>query len=269
MSAFLTITPDSGFAVSATEAALLERDAQIQNASRCVMVRTAQDSESATTILRDLKSFLDTIESARETVKAAPWKLCKDIDALAKKIVAGVDIEARRISQLLGSWQAEQNRLAEEAKRKAWEEEQRIIREAEAKAKEEAAKAQAELAELNAKADRARSEAKVAEWQQKAAEAKKAAAAASAAHVAATEQQIVENRVAASAIHVPAPAGLSVRKEPKYIVENIELLYGSAPYLVSLTANDAAIKAAIKGLTGTQTLPGVKHWWEPKAIVSR
>lgn len=267
MTVFLTITPESGFAVSATEAALLERDAQIQNASRCVMVRTAQDSESATTILRDLKSFLDTIESARETVKAAPWKLCKDIDALAKKIVAGVDIEARRISQLLGSWQAEQNRLAEEAKRKAWEEEQRIILAAEAKAKEEAAKAQAELAELNAKADRARSEAKVAEWQQKAAEAKKAAAAASAAHVAATEQQIVENRVAASAIHVPA--GLSVRKEPKYIVENIELLYGSAPYLVSLTANDAAIKAAIKALTGTQTLPGVKHWWETKAIVSR
>lgn len=263
----ITLTPSADMMVTATEAALLDRDAQIENASRRQMVRTAEDAESAASILRELKGFARGIEDARTTVKERPLQICRDIDALAKKIVAGVDQEARRISQLLGTFQAEQNRLAEEAKRKAWEAEQAIILEAQKKAKEEAAKAQAEAAELNAKAERARSEGKAAEWAQKAAEAKERADAASAAHVAATEQRIVEVRVAASAIQIPKPAGIQTRSEICFEILDIEALYGAAPYLVKLEVNTAALKAALNGLTGSQQLPGVKSWRESKAVV--
>jgi hypothetical protein len=48
---------------------------------------------------------------------------------------------------------------------------------------------------------------------------------------------------------------------------DIVALYEAAPYLVTLTPNNAALKSALKGLQKGQSLPGVKHWEEAAVTV--
>jgi len=263
----LTLSGLDSAELTATSAARARRDELLAAARRGTIVTTKEGAEKAGAILKDLKAFSRLIEDARKTVKERPLALCRDIDALATKLTKDIEFEASRISRLLGAWQAEQDRLAEEARRKAWEEEQRIRREAEEKAKAEAARAEKEKAELEAKAARARSPEKAAEWRKKAEQREEQSRTDSAAHVAATEQKIVETRVAAAAVAPEKPAGLATRQEICFKVTDITALYEAAPFLVTLQPNNAAIKAAIKGLAKGQTLPGVEFWTEAKAIV--
>jgi len=263
----LTISGVDSAAISATSDAVAMRDELLKRARRGTTVSSPEGAERAGGILKDLKAFTRLIEDARKTVKEQPLKLCRDIDALAAKLVTEIDAEATRLSRLIGTWQAEQNRIAERARQEAREKEQQIKREAEEKAKAEAAKARKEQEELEAKAARARSAEKAEEWREKARLAEEKSRAASDAHVAQTEQAIVETRVAAAAVSPPKPAGLATRKEVKFEVTDIQALYEAAPFLVSLAPNNAAIKAAVKGLAAGQSLPGVRHWEEAVTIV--
>lgn len=263
----LTISGVDDAAITATSDALALRDELLARARKGTIVTTPESAEKAGSILKEVKAFTRLIEDARKIVKEQPLKLCRDIDALASKLVSELETEATRISRLLGAWQAEQNRIAEEARRKAWEEEQRIKREAEEKARAEALRVRKEQEELELKASRARSDEKAAEWRAKAAQREEESQTASAAHVAQTEQAIVETRVAAAAIAPPKPAGLATRKEVCFEVTDIQALYDAAPFLVTMSPNNAAIKAAVKGLSSGQSLPGVRHWEENKTIV--
>lgn len=263
----LTISGVDEAAITATSDAIAMRDTLLARARKGTIVTSAQSAEKAGVILKDLKAFTRLIEDARKTVKEQPLKLCRDIDALAAKLVNELDGEASRISRLLGVWQAEQNRIAEKLRQEAWEKEQQIKRDAEEKARLEADKARKEKEELELKASRARSAEKAEEYREKARQVDEQSQAASEAHVAATEQAIVETRVAAAAVAAPKPAGLATRKEVKFEVTDIQALYDAAPFLVSLVPNNAAIKAAVKGLSAGQSLPGVRHWEEATAIV--
>src|SRR5690606_28356344 len=159
---------------SATAEAIAERDRLLVLARRGKTIADAASAQRAAEVLKAIKGFTRGIESARKDAKAPVLELGQRLDATAKELTADLEAEATRISRLVGEWQAEQNRIAEEARRKAWEEEQRIRREAEAReraeqerlaaeqrAREEAARKEQE--ELQARAARARSEKKRAE----------------------------------------------------------------------------------------------------------
>lgn len=226
-------------AVTATSAARDRRDALLAKARRGTSVANSASAEKAGEVLKEIKTFTRAIEDARKEVKEPVIEVGKRIDGLARELVADLDAEATRISRLVGAWQAEQNRIADQKRREAWEEEQRIRDEANRKIQEAREHSRTE-ASFEKKADKIDAQA---------------------------TQAIIDTRVAAAGTIAPKPAGLSTREEICFEVTDIQALYESAPFLVSLTPNTAAIKAAIKGLTGQQTLPGVRHWKEQKAIV--
>jgi len=239
VSEFLTVSGIESAAITATDDARAKRDALLVRARKGTAVVSAASAENAGILLRDLKAFTRSIEDARKEVKEPVLEIGKRIDGLARELTDDLNNEAARISRLVGAWQAEQNKIAEEARRKAWEEEQRI--------KDEA----------NRKIEEARQHSRTEASFEKKAEKIEAAA----------MKEIVDTRVSAAAVMPAKPAGLSTREEICFEVLDLVALYEAAPYLVSLTPNNSAIKAALKGLTGEQKLPGVRHWKEQKAIV--
>lgn len=263
----IAIGGSDSYSFTATQTAVALRDQLLAKARRGKSVTSPESAENAAAFLKELTEFTRSIEDARKIVKARPLQLCNDIDALAKKLVGELTVETARISRLLGAWQAEQNRIAEDRRQKAWEDEQRIKREADEKARIEAERARLETEALEAKASRARSAEKAAEWTKKADQREEQSRTDAAAHVAKTEQAIVDTRVAAAAITPVKPEGLATRSEVCFEVTDIQALFEAAPFLVTLAPNNAAIKAAVKGLASGQTLPGVRHWRENKAIV--
>lgn len=257
------ITPE----LSITPDAQKRRDELLAVARKGTTVSSPESAERASVILKDIKAFTRLIESSRKEVKAPVLEISKKIDGIADTLSKELDAEADRISRILGAYQAEQARIAEEGRRKALEEEQRILREAEEKAREEARKAAAEAEALRLKEERARS---VQKQEQYAAQAKLAAERAEAEakqREAELERQIIENRTKAASVVAPKPAGIATRSEICFEVTDAVALYEAAPYLVTLTPNVSSIKAALKGLSEGQKLPGVRHWTENKTIV--
>lgn len=267
MSELITVDGLNTVSISSTEEARQARDSLLVATATVVVVNNTEQATVAANVLKDLKALTRSVEASRVAVKAPILEQGKKIDALAKELTNRLELEGNRISQLLGGYQAEQNRIAEEAKRKAWEEEDRIRRYA-AKAQAEAeAKAQAEADALALKEARARSESKAAEYAALAKVKEEQAAKAQAQRDYEAEQAIIATRLAAAAQAPVKQAGVSTRKEMRFEVTDITTLYEAAPYLVVLTPNAAAIKQALKGLTGSQKLPGVKHWEEAVTIV--
>lgn len=256
--------PNAYFTPTAKE----RRDQLIARATQGKTISNALSAEAAAAILRELKEFTRAVEESRKAVKEGPLTLCREIDTLADNLTKQIEGEALRIAQLLGTWQREQKRIADEAMRKAREAEEKLIREAEEKAREEAKKVQAERDALIAQATAANTAKKAAAIEERIQALNAQAEEASGAHVAEVERKIVETRVAVAGKMPPTPAGIATREETKFEITDIVKLYEAAPFLVTLTPNTAAIKSAIKGLTAGQSLPGVRHWKEARAIVA-
>jgi len=284
----ITISGVDSAAITATSDAVEQRDQLLARARRGTIITTAESAEKAGSILKDVKAFTRLIESARKEVKERPLQLCRDIDALAQELTAALEAEASRISRLVGAWQAEQNRLAEEQRQKVIREELRIREEAEAKerAAEEQARNEREAREaearrvqeeLAAKAARARTESGRARAEAEAEIARVRAEAdakeAERQEALAQQKRVDEQARATVEAHqqivttAPKPSGLATREDVCFEVTDITALYEAAPFLVSLQPNNAAIKAAVKGLAKGQNLPGVRHWTEAKTIV--
>lgn len=284
----ITLTGLDGALISATDNARARRDELIALAQRGTSIVNAESANRAAAVLVELKTFSREIEAARVDAKAPVLDLTRKIDALARDLTASVEAEADRVSKLLGAYQAEQNRLAEEQRRKVWVEGERIRhamelkeraaaeveRKAQAVRDAEAKRVQDELA---AKAARATSQAgkqralEAAEFERlravtSAADAERAAALAQQARtdeaakaLAASQAKIVTT--------APKPEGVATRRTVRFEITDIVALYEAAPFLVKLEVNTAALTAALKGLRGDQTLPGVKHFWETSTIV--
>lgn len=235
----LTVSGLDDAFISASKEARAERDTLLSVASGIVAITDAESAAHAANALKEMKTFTRAIEEARSSVKAPVLEIGKQIDGLAKQLTSKIDAESTRLSRIVGAWQAEQNRIAEEARRKAWEEEQRIKEEANRKIRE-AEESSRTQSSFEKKAEKIEAQA---------------------------TQAIVETRIAAANAAAPKPAGFSTREEICFEVTNITALYEAAPYLVTLTPNTAALKAALRGLTGGQTLPGVRHWKEQKTVV--
>ncbi len=275
--------------LSATETARMHRDALLEHSKRIVTVKTLEEAEEVMTAMRELKAFTRQIEVSHETVKRPVLELTRAIDALKRELNDDVLAEAERLGKAHGAFQALEKQKADEAMRKAREEEARILREAQEKEraeqekirKEEAerqAKERAIQAELDAKAANARTEAGRAKAAQAAEEARiKAAKEAEerAAKAEAEAQQRMEQaklesvtaRVQGNLLAAKAPTGGATRTEPVFEVNDIVALHGAAPYLVIMTPNNAAIKAALKNMAEGTTLPGVTWRMEAKTHV--
>lgn len=281
---------------SAADEARKLRDELLASAKGHALVVDSVTQNAATETLRSLRNFYKFVETGRETAKAPILRMGREIDALAAELAGQIKTEGERLSSILGTYDLEQKRIAEEKRQEAWLEEQRIRREAEAKERAEAIRqeklaeqARAEvhrqqqqiIKEAEEKAARARTEAgreraaKEAELRklaleeqakQEQAERERKAALAQEARDTEETRRVAQNRAEAAAIAVAKPEGTATRRTPKFIVEDAVKLYEAAPFLVTLTPNVAAITAAIKGLTGQQTIPGVKHWWEASTI---
>lgn len=279
----------SAVETTASAAALAERDRLLELARKGKCVTDAASAARAAEVLKEVKAFTRSIESTRKEVKEPVLSLAKDIDGLAKTLTADLEREASRISALVGEWQAEQNRIAEEARRKAWEEERRIRREAEAKERAEQERLAAEQrareeearkvqAELEAKAARARSEAGRAKALaaaeaariQAEADAKAAAEAARLEGMKRDEAEalaIGKAHASAAVVQAAKPQGVAARRNVEFEVTDITELYEAVPVLVNLTPNTAAIKAALKQLPEGKTIPGIRHWFSTSAVV--
>lgn len=267
MSQIITIDGLNSVSISSTEEARQARDSLLITTAKVVAVANTEQANYAANVLKDVKAMTRSVEAARVAVKAPILEQGKQIDALAKELTVRLESEANRVSQLLGGYQAEQNRIAEEARKKAWAEEQRIRAEQAKAEAEAAAKAQAEADALALKASRARSESKALEYEAIAAAKAEQAKKEQEQRDYEAEQQVIANRLQAQSVVAPKPTGIATRKEIRFEVTDITALYESAPYLVSLTPNQAAIKSALKGLQPGQHLPGVKHWEEAITIV--
>lgn len=264
-----------GLSVNAAQQAMETRDLLIANARRGNSITTAQSAERATGILSDIKAFKTYIETGRKAAKEPILAKGRAIDALAETLTADLIAEERRISGLLGAYNAEQKRLAEQAAREAAEKE-RAIREAadraaaEAKAKLDAERAAADLkaqeaalmATSQAEAERALAEAEKEKQRlrEQAIREQEARDEAERKAVLATKAQL------AKAAPVVA-AGTATRGEIVFEITDIVALYEAAPYLVKMEPNVAALKAALKQLPAGKHLPGVTHRIEMRASV--
>jgi hypothetical protein len=239
MSESILITPSLGSAVvTAAEAARISRDELLHQAAMVTKVEDRIDADDATNVLRSLKAFANTIETARTAAKAPALDLGRKIDALAKDLVARVEIEAARISRIVGAFEAEERRKAEEARRAADAEAARIAAEASRKA------AEVRRAASNAEAgDRAAD-----------------------AVVETAQQQIVAVRQVAANAVAPKQAGTQVREDVCFEVTDIKALFAAHPELVVLEPNGSAIRAILRANPNLQ-VPGLRHWKEAKLNV--
>lgn len=289
ISSALTITGIELVTTGATEAARQQRDELLAIARKGKTIVNADSATRAADLLKQIKSFTRMLEVARKEAKAPVLVLAQQIDGLADELTSALEIESARVGGILATWQTEQNRIAEEARHEAWRKEQAIKREAEEKERAAAAEARrieqeaADIARkeqeaIAAKAAKARSEAQREKLAAQAEESRKQAEAAAEqrakdeataqrARDDATAATLVANRVAVATTAPAKQAGVATREEICFEVTSLTELYGAAPYLVTLTPNTSALKAALKGLEAGQTIPGVKHWRESKSIV--
>lgn len=212
------------------------------------VVTTPAQQDYAVAALRDIKSLIKRIETARVEIKAPVLKLGKDIDHAAQTFTAELLAEERRLTGLVSGYQSEQLRIAREAEAKRIAELQRI--------ENERLKAEAEV---RRQADEAIRKAKTLEAAEAAAKAEqeRLARAAQSAQVAAS--QVIAAPVVARA------EGMAVRSAPKFRVTDIRSLAFARPDLVRIEPNAEAINREIRA--GNLNITGLECWMETVAGV--
>ncbi len=277
----ITVSTLDSIQLAPTPDAIAKRDELLALARKGTCVKSHDSAERATEVLRQLTTFVRTVEASRKDAKAPVLDLGKQIDGVASGLVDAIKQESDRINGLISTYNAAEAERERQALINAREEEQRILREREAKEREEQEaahrlqeEADRKARELEEKASRARSEARKAELEAQARkvqeEAEKAAAEAAKRSDAETDaaiEKVAETRLVASGTARTKVAGTALRQEIKFEVEDIYALYEAAPALVLLSPNKAAIKAQLKSLPANASLPGVKHWKEAKTTI--
>ena len=280
---------------TAAEDARKLRDELLAKSSTLPSITDQPTAMLATETLRDLRGFYKMIEEGRIAAKAPVLEIGRRIDLLASELRDQVEAEGLRIGKLLGQWNADQEKIAEQKRRDAAAEERRIRDDAERKEREAQAEQRRKdeearqalqrendriAEEARQKAARARTEGGRERAEQEAEQRKKDAEEQARKdkeerdRIAAKEQKARDDeearRVAANreqaALATAKPKGTATSLKIMYEVTDIVALYEAAPYLVTMTENVAALKSALKGLQPGKHLPGVKHWTEAATI---
>ena len=219
--------------IELSPAAFNAREQALKAAGNIKAIVSVADLDQAAAALTTIKSLTRCVEDSRKEVKAPVLEVGKRIDSVAKDYLAPLEVEAKRLSIIVGSYQ-------EAARRKAEKE------------RAEAARVQAEA---------------IAEMQEKQAAALETGdeAAADAARAEAADK-IAESQLAAINAEGPKADGIVTRTTWKFDVTDIGELFKSRPELVLLTPNNAAIRAVVKAENG-KPIAGLRIWQEAGAIV--
>ena len=262
----------SGFtdpAVQIATDAYAKRDAAIQDASTVRVVRDALTSQMAVDALRPIKELAKAVEKHRKEIKEPVLALGRLIDGTAKEFCVALEQEEARITKLLNTYQAEQDRIAreEEAKRQA---EIRRLQDEERKRQEEAARKEREAKAAQEAAERAAREAvnaeerKVAMEQARLADEERRRLAAQAAQEAAIARQ-AEAKAMQPTQTPQRSEGASVQRPWAFDLIDVNALHKARPELVELTVKRSEILARIRA--GEREIPGVKIYQETKVSV--
>lgn len=239
MSTQITLTGVTSPTVQITPAAHEAKRVVLAAAAACTEVVSAETQQAAITALAQVKSLLDSIETARTEVKAPILAAGKQIDKVAKNFVAEMEIEKQRLEVLVGAFQEAERVKAARAKADAERAEKlRLSRLQQEEEKRVGAESKGRTGTLIED---------LSEMREKAAE-----------DVAAIRQDAADASVA-------APTGTQVRRNWQFEVTDINALFAANPHLCTIEPNNAAIRAVIKH---NQKIPGLRIWCDVKAVVS-
>lgn len=201
-------------------------------------VTDVASQEAAGKALQAVDTLAKQVEAARAAIKAPVLAFGKEIDAAAKDFAAALDVEKRRLSLLVGTYQ-----------------------------EQERAKA-AKIAEAARKVEEQRLAKLAAEQSARVAEESKGRTGALTADIEKMQEKAVADVVAirqeAAAATVAAPEGVGVRKSWKFEVLDIGALFAARSDLCKVEPDNAAIRAAVKK---SQNIPGLRIWSESVASV--
>lgn len=235
----LVLTPSlDDTQISVLDGVRQNRDELLKEASALTTIQDRLDADDATQVLKRLSDFSKEIEAQRSAAKAPVLELGRKIDALGKELVASVDQEKTRLSRLVGAFESEERRKADEERRRLQDEQLKIQRDAERQAMEAAKQAKTEEAR-----DRAVDQV-VTKAQEK---------------IVQVQQQIVQAQV-------KKPEGSKLLKKICFEVTDVRELYKAEPNLVTLEPNGTAIRAILKQ-NPNLVLPGLRHWTEESLSV--
>jgi hypothetical protein len=225
----------SAVTTTTTDEVRQQRDELLLAARYLGAVTNADEATQAASTMSDIRALTRTVEASRTEVKAPVLALGKQIDALAAELTAELEAEAKRLGQLIGTFQTEERRKHEAAARTAWQAEQDVLHAA----------------------------------RKAAADAERAAALSAApAPVIAEKVEAIQTKafeevatIRAAVAVAPVIAGMSTRKVQHYEITDPAAAYAANPMFFTLTPNVAAIKAVLKSQPNA-TFPGLKHWTE-------
>ena len=260
----VTVTQDPG--------SIAERDKLIARSKLVETITNQAQYEACREAVRSLKKWRAGVESDRVAVKAEPLRVTREIDALAGAVTKPAQTEETRAHALAEAWAIEQDRIREEAARKAKAEADRIAKEAADKLAAEQKAIRDEQARKQKEIDDAALAA--AKQATTAEDARKARMAALRASMEAEEQAeaaearakvAAANRATESAAMTVAPAGGPSPLKMVWKWEVTELLEFAHqnPELVNIVPKvreiDALIRAGVRKITGLQI-------WEEKEL---
>lgn len=201
-----------------TASAIEARDGILAAARTVLAIADAEQLQVAGDVLREVDAFINRVEAGRKTVKEPVLTVGRMIDDTAKTLTLELGDEKKRLRDIIGKFQAEQERLRAQAERAAREQEEKIRRETEAALA---------IAQASARTEKA-FEKKAAVIEQNAIE------------------DIVNVRTAAAAVAVPKLAGFQTREEIEVKIIDLTELWMHSPECVELSPRLAIIKAKAK-----------------------
>lgn len=270
-------------AITFEPTALDLRDSTITVASFIGDISTPEELTDAVKALQQLKGIAKQVEASRADIKAPVLTLSRQIDEKAKEFVAPLNVEIQRVDKLINEFQKRQAAAAREAERLRQVEIQRARDEEAARLRQIEAERQAAIKQAEAEAKEAASlldepapaAAPVAEVARIDEAARQAAVQASEVAHAAEVAVVVAT---SSAVVVAKPAGMQVRKNPEFKINDLLGFAFARPDLVDITPKRALILAEMRKKEpwdGERPLvagcsdnsPVAVGWWEEKVIV--
>jgi len=229
-----------------------------------------EENQWATDALRDVKRLLKQVEDGRKLAKAPALDLGRKIDAAAEEFCQPLIVEEKRLTGLLTSYQAEQQRIAREAEQKRQAELQRQ-QEEERKRQAEIDRQAREAEQARLAAERREREATDAEARARAQEAAKKAMDEIAALAAKKEKEAASAKLEqAELMRTPSPAapkaaGTAVANPWVFEVTDIKALHAARPELVDLVVRRNDIITRIR--QGEREIPGLRIYQDTRVTV--
>ncbi len=234
------IVADGGYKLALTGSAEEQRKKLIEAAERVPAVTDADSQAAAFDVMKNIRAWMKSVESARVEVKAPILQASRLIDSLASEHIAPLEAAVKTLDRMLSAFhETEQKRIAEEQKRV--DEEIALRKQIEDDAKWEAKQAAKELEKPDA------SEEDLARAVEAEAEAK-------------LEAERTMAALRTPVVTTPTrQAGMVIRKVVKWEITDEKKLFAAMPHFFRIEPNRAVINGSV---TKTTKIDGLKVWEE-------